>query len=114
MDRVNLKGMRFTALIGVLPQERDLPQPIEIDLGIEIAPGLHEVVDYRMLYDAAALVVAAGHIDYIEEVAERVAAAAFSVSERVARVRVSVRKPRVPLPGPLDYAEVVIERNAAS
>src|SRR5690348_9472315 len=106
--------MRFTALIGILPHERDIPQPIEIDLSIEIGAESHGVIDYRKLYDAAAGVMGAGHIDYIEDIAERVAAAALDVSRGIATVRVSVRKPHVPLPGPLDYAEVVIERHASS
>ena len=66
-------------------------------------------LDYRKLYDATAAVITAGHIDFLETIAERVADTAFADSERITRVRVAVRKPQVTLGGPLDYAEVVIE-----
>ena len=31
-DEITLHAMRFHALVGILPHERDIPQPIEIDL----------------------------------------------------------------------------------
>ena len=106
---ITLKGMRFHALVGILPHERTSPQPIEIDLGVTVIEG-KSVVDYRHLYEAASSVVAAGHIDFLEEIAERVAGAVFAVSSRVAAAQVSVRKPHVALGGPLSYAQVRINR----
>ena len=108
-DEVVLRAMRFQALVGILPHELTTPQPIEIDLSVSVSPG-ESVVDYRRLYDAAAKIVSSGHIGYLEDIAERVAAAAFSTSERVGRVQVAVRKPHVALGGPLAYAEVRIDR----
>ena len=108
-DQIVLRGMRFQALVGILPHELTTPQPIEIDLAVSTGPG-ESVVDYRRLYDAAAAIVDSGHIGYLEDIAERVAASAFSTSERVTRVQVAVRKPHVALGGPLAYAEVRIER----
>jgi dihydroneopterin aldolase len=49
------------------------------------------------------------HIAYLEEAAERVATAALRVAG-VVSATVSVRKPHVPLPGPVEYAEVTITR----
>lgn len=111
MDQVALQAMRFHALVGILPHERTTPQPIEIDLRVSIVDG-HGVVDYRTLYDATAAVLAEGPIDFLEEIGERVAAAALALGSRVRIARVAVRKPHVPLPGPLAFAEVVIERHA--
>jgi dihydroneopterin aldolase len=113
MDEVALQAMRFHALIGILPHERTTPQPIEIDLRVSIVDG-HGVVDYRALYDATAAVLAGGPIDFLEEIGERVAAAALAHGSRVRVVRVAVRKPHVPLPGPLAFAEVVVERHASN
>lgn len=111
-DEIVLRAMRFQALVGILPHELTTTQPIEIDLNVSVGPG-ESVVDYRRLYDAAAKVVDSGHIGYLEDIAERVAASAFSTSERVTRVQVAVRKPHVALGGPLAYAEVRIERGRA-
>jgi dihydroneopterin aldolase len=106
---ITLRAMRFHALVGILPHERTNPQPVEVDLVVLIGDG-DAVVDYRRLYDATAAVIDAGHIDYLEEIADRVAEAAFGTSSRVSRVRVAVRKPHVSLGGPLAYAEVRIDR----
>lgn len=112
MDQINLRGMRFHALIGVLPYEREIKQPLEVDLCVDVPSVSGDLLDYRLLYDAAATVVGAGHVDYIEQVAERIAAKAMEISKRIRAVRVTVRKPHVPLPGPLQCAEVVVNRDA--
>jgi dihydroneopterin aldolase len=106
---ITLRAMRFHALVGILPHERTHAQPIEIDLVVTVGDG-EEVVDYRRLYDSTAAIISAGHIDFLEDIADRVATAAFHTSERVARACVAVRKPHVALGGPLEYAEVRIDR----
>lgn len=114
---ITLRGMRFHALVGILPHERTNAQPIEVDLVVTVDSvgrtehGGESVVDYRRLYDATASVVDAGHIEFLEDIAERVAGHAFATSDRVSRARVAVRKPHVALGGPLAYAEVRIDRH---
>ncbi len=110
-EAVTLRGMRFHARIGVLAHEATLPQPIEIDLTVWRASGARKgfVVDYRTLYDLVQRAVGTEHTPYLEQVAERVATDALAVAG-VAGVRVAIRKPHVMLPGPLAYAEVVLER----
>lgn len=106
---ITLRAMRFHTLVGILPHERTMAQPIEIDLTVTVGDG-ESVVDYSRLYAATAAVMTVGHIEFLETIAERVAGSAFADSERITRVRVAVRKPQVTLGGPLDYAEVAIER----
>jgi FolB domain-containing protein len=107
---VTLQGMRFHTLIGILPHEQTVPQPVEIDVTVwRDRPGTAEPVDYRLLYDIAASGLAPGHGPYLEDVADHVAQAALALNG-VEGVRVAVRKPHVALPGPLDHAEVVVER----
>ena len=109
---VSLAGMRFHARVGILAHERELPQPLEIDVDAWLArAAAPEVLDYRALYDVTAAVVAGGELLYIEDVASRVADGALALGG-VARVRVAVRKPHVALPGPLAHAGVVLERGA--
>ena len=109
MTEITLRAMRFHVLVGILPHERELTQPIEIDLTVRLSEG-EGVVDYRVLYAIAADVVNSGPIDFLEEIGERVVAGALAHSQRVRRARVAVRKPHVPLGGPLDYVEVLVER----
>lgn len=110
---VTLQGMRFHARIGVLAHEAEIAQSIEIDVSVAVESGPTrggEVVDYRHLYDIAARVVHRGHIRYLEEVARSIASGALEHAA-VLSARVAVRKPHVALPGPLAYAEVVVERS---
>ena len=107
-DEVTLRGMRFHALVGILPHERELAQPLEIDLTVwGTAAGI--VIDYRALYELVASVVSAGQIDYLESAGARIADGAVALPG-VARARVALRKPNVALPGPLAHAEVVVSR----
>lgn len=110
-DTVSLKGMRFHTRVGVLPHETQLPQPVEVDLAVTVDDNIRppNVVDYVALYTAVADVMGARHISYLEEAAERVAAAVLLVPG-VVTATVCVRKPHVPLPGPVEFAEVSITR----
>ena len=108
VDEITLRGMRFHVCVGILPHEREFPQPLEIDVTVWKAPG-GEVVDYRVLYDLARRVTGSGELDFLERIGERIAEDVLR-EQPVRRVRVAVRKPHVPLPGPLDHAEVVVVR----
>jgi len=104
--------MRFHARIGILPHERELPQPLEIDLTVwprRPLPAGRDALDYRGLPDIAAA-VAAAELEYLEEVGEAVAERLLRVPG-VRRARVAVRKPNVALPGPLQHAEIVVDRD---
>jgi dihydroneopterin aldolase len=51
-------------------------------------------------------------MDYLEQIARRIADGAIDHNARIRSARVAVRKPHVALPGPLAYAEVVVDRSA--
>jgi len=112
LDAITLHGMSFHTLIGVLPHEREHPQPLEIDLTAWVRPG-ESVVDYRKLYAEVRTALEAPHMFYLEELATSIAARILD-TKAVQRVRVAVRKPHAAVGGPLNYAEVAIvrERNA--
>ena len=108
--------MSFHTRIGALPHEAEFAQSIEVDVSVwverpEGAEGAEGIVDYRELYDLVAEVVDDGHIHYLENLAERIAAGILAIGH-VRRIRVAVRKPHVSLNGPLSYAEVMLERAA--
>jgi dihydroneopterin aldolase len=111
MQEINLHAMRFHALVGILPHERTVPQPIEIDLHIRV-DNAEGVIDYRALYELVAQTFLAGPIDYLEEIGDHIARRALDHNRRVLSARVAVRKPHVALGGPLGYVEVVTERSA--
>lgn len=117
LDVVTLKAMRFHARIGVLPHEAEIAQSIEVDASLWVRRRkgevtLRDIVDYRRVYDLVADVISEGHVNFLEEVAERIAGRALDL-DLVERVRIAVRKPHVALPGPLAYAEVALERKRA-
>jgi dihydroneopterin aldolase len=109
LDEITLRGMRFHALVGVLPHEREHPQPLEVDLTTWVVRG-QPIVDYRRLYAHVRAAVDSPTLLYLEELAESIATRVMSEAA-VQRVRVAVRKPHVAIGGPLDYAEVAIERD---
>lgn len=108
--------MRFHVLIGVLPHEHMHPQPLEVDVTIWRAMraddresgDADEIVDYRDLYDAVAARVTGAPLRFLEDVA-RTLVGDLLARPHVRRARVAVRKPHVPLPGPLAFAEVVVD-----
>lgn len=106
---ITLAGMRFHVRVGILPHERDLSQPLEIDLTVHRTEGDSTLLDYRRLYEIVRHVVGAEPLEYLESVAGDIAAAVMAL-DGAARVRVAVRKPHVALGGPLAFAEIVVEQ----
>jgi len=108
--------MRFHTLVGVLPHEQHVPQPLELDLTVWLSlrqvgetDSPRTLLDYRDLYHAVAETVGASHHRLLEALCEKVVARAFALGD-VTRVRVAARKPHAPINGPLDYVEVVLDR----
>ena len=118
-DQITLKGMRFHTCVGLLPHERQIPQPLILDLTVWASlrkagesDSPDELLDYRSLYAATAETVAGTRPVLLEGLCERIAARALELNG-VERVRVVARKPHAPIPGPLDHVEVAIERVAS-
>jgi len=113
--RITLRNMRFHVRVGVLPHEAEFTQPLEVDLTVWATPPSSGSigVDYRDLYSIAADVVTQPPLLYLESIAQRVVASALA-RPNVLGARAAVRKPHVALPGPLDYAEVVVEDGACA
>jgi dihydroneopterin aldolase len=114
---ITLRAIKLDALIGILPHESEQPQPIEVDIALTVrSPSgkidMHNIVDYRHAYRLVADTFSAGHIDYLEEAAERLADGAMALP-LVSGCVVAIRKMKVALPGPLAYAEVKVERSRA-
>jgi len=113
---VFIRNLELHAQIGIYTHERGKAQPVRInvDLAVEDAARLEDrldqVVDYAEITQRIRDIVAAGHINLVETLAERIAEACF-VDARVKTARVRVEKLHA-LPG-AESAGVEIERERA-
>jgi dihydroneopterin aldolase len=115
-ESVSLRGMRFHVLVGILPHEQLHPQPIEVDVTVWHAPRSDDdatgdsdaVIDYRGLYDVVAARLTGAPLRFLEDIA-RTLVGDLLAGPHIRRARVAVRKPHVALPGPVAYAEVVVD-----
>ncbi len=117
-DRIELRGLRVLGICGALAEERDRPQPLEIDLDVEAdlsRPGrtdaLADTVDYGAVARAAVAVAAGERFTLLERLAERIAQEVGTVAG-VLSVTVAVRKLRPPVPVDLATAGVRVTRVA--
>lgn len=101
---------------GVLPEEKERPQPFEVDLDVEAdlsAAGssdrLVDTLDYGALAQRVAAIVAEESHALMERLAQRIADAVLEDPRAVA-VTVTVKKLRPPVPIALETAAVRIRR----
>lgn len=119
-DRIELRGLRFAAVHGVLPEEREEAQPFEVDVDLDADLGpagrsddLADTVDYAAVATAVATVMNGPPAALLEHLAELVAAAALDAAGgRAASVTVTVRKLRPPLSSEVAWAGVRITRSS--
>jgi 7,8-dihydroneopterin aldolase/epimerase/oxygenase len=117
-DRIELRGMRFVAAHGALPEEAVRPQPFEVDLDllVDLRPAgrsdaLAETVDYGAICEAVRSVMEGPHASLLEHLAEQVADRSLAISAgRAVSVVVTVRKLRPPVPVNMASAAVRITR----
>lgn len=116
-DAIELRGLRLTALCGVLPEEQERPQPIEVDLDLRLdlteagrSDDLAHTVDYATVLAEAESVVAAERFALLERLAARLADTCLQHA-RVASVTVVVRKLRPLVPQQLATTGVRLTRS---
>ena len=115
-DKIILKGMRFYGWHGCLPAELELGQWFEVDIEVSLdlsnagkSDDLMETLNYAELYNRIKEVIEGPSFALIEALASKVLDVCFAFSQ-VEKAKVLLKKPQVPLGGPLDYAAVEIER----
>lgn len=111
-DRIELSGLRVRGHHGVLDFERRDGQDFVVDAALELdvsvaaaSDGLPDTVDYGVLAQSLADVVAGPPVNLLETLAERLAAACLA-DPRVAVVTLTVHKPQAPIP--LTFADVAV------
>jgi dihydroneopterin aldolase len=98
IQHVFIRDLTLTALIGVYSHEKENPQPIRINLDLAVKENLTankdllaEVVSYEDIADGVRKLVANGHVNLVETLAQRIADMCFN-HRRVQVVRVRVEK----------------------
>jgi dihydroneopterin aldolase len=116
VDRILIPGLRELGTHGVLPSERERPQPFEVDIELFVdtaragaSDELDDTVDYGVVCEAVRQVVAAESYRLIERLAQRIADVCKS-DARVERVIVEVRKLHPPVVAQVRHVAVRIER----
>jgi dihydroneopterin aldolase len=115
-DRIEIRALRLVGVHGLLPEERDHPQPFELDLDLEVdmerseaSDSLLDTADYAAAIDRAVAVVAGPPHDLLESLAGAVAAAVLR-DDHVRSVTVAVRKLRPPVTHPVASTGVRLTR----
>ena len=117
MDRIFLRGMRFMACHGVLPHEREVPQPFEVDveMGLDLraageSDDLDDTVNYAEVYDVVSTALTVTRKYLIEALAEEIADDLLRDFDALRWVRVTVHKPAAPIDGIFSNVGVTILR----
>ena len=117
MDRIFLRGMRFMACHGVLPHEREIPQPFEVDveLGLSLraageSDNLDDTVNYAKVYHTVSSIMDGAPKQLIEALAEEIADDLLRDFDSLRWVRVTVHKPAAPIDGMFSDVGVTILR----
>jgi len=105
-DRIFLEGLIFYAYHGVHPEEKKLGQRFIVDITMSrdlraagTTDDLTQTTSYSEVYRQVREIAEGGSYDLIETVAERIAAAVLATHAEVQDIRVTVRKPEVPIKG---------------
>jgi dihydroneopterin aldolase len=96
-ERIFVRDLVLPVRIGAYSDERTAPQKVRFNVSVDLEPGAAEptgmgqVLSYDLITDGIAAIVAEGHIDFAETLAERIAADVLG-QPRARRVTVMVEK----------------------
>ncbi len=117
MDKIILKKMRFEGICGVLPSEKELPQPFLVTMTLEIpriracdTDDLEDTVDYGKIFSIVKKTVEEGYYDLIEYMAGQILRNVFSADDMISAATVLVEKPQAPIDGDFKAMAVEIRR----
>jgi dihydroneopterin aldolase len=103
-DVIELRELRVSAVVGVLSEERDRPQPLAFDIDIErpmeeaaMNDDLAETTNYAELLSLTTTVARDGAFLLLETLAYRVARELLAFDDAIISVTVAVRKLRPPV-----------------
>ena len=119
VDLIELRGLTALGVCGVLPEEQERAQPLEVDVDIEAdlraagaSDDLDDTIDYGAVCELVERVITTERFGLLERLTERIAELILS-DDRVLGVTVAVRKLRPPVTQILDTSGVRITRRRA-
>jgi dihydroneopterin aldolase/2-amino-4-hydroxy-6-hydroxymethyldihydropteridine diphosphokinase len=115
-DRIVIRGLVVTTVVGVLPHERVIAQPLQIDLELFVnlrdagrTDELSDTANYGDVAGRVAALVREAKDELLERLADRVGELVLAV-DRVEAVDVTITKLRPPIPEILESVSVRIRR----
>jgi dihydroneopterin aldolase / 2-amino-4-hydroxy-6-hydroxymethyldihydropteridine diphosphokinase len=118
-DRIDINGLTVTTVVGALPHEREIAQPLRIDLSLHVdlrdagrTDELGDTVHYGLVTEQVADVVRDNKDVLLERLADRIAEVVVGF-DRVEGVDVSVTKLRPPIGEHIETTAVRVTRTAA-
>lgn len=116
---ITLKNCAFYARHGAFEEEAKLGQRFFVDIVLDVdadaaleTDDVAKTVHYGEVYEIVAGMVTGNRRNLIEALANDIAGTLCAWSPLIRRAEITVRKPSVPIPGILDYAEVRVEHVA--
>lgn len=115
-DRISLRGLKFYAYHGAMPEEKVLGQRFSID--VDLFQSLHtagesdrveDTINYAEVYEMVKRVVSDEHCHLIERLAQRIVDRIFAEFSCDA-IRIEIHKPEAPIPGVLEDVSINIYR----
>ena len=101
LRHVFVKDLKIEALLGIYPEEKAKPQRIIVNIDLSVKEGadrlsddIKNVVSYEIVVKKVERIVAQGHVNLVETLAELIAAACLK-DARVMAARVRIEKPDV-------------------
>ena len=116
-DTIEIRGLLVTTIVGVLPHERTIAQPVQIDLDLFVdlrdagrTDELADTANYGDVSERVAQAVRESKDLLLERLADRVAEVVLAI-DRVEAVHVTVTKLRPPIPEQVSTTAVSIRRH---
>jgi len=110
-DVIELRGLRVSAIVGVLAEEREREQPLLVDIDFErpfrdaaTSDDLAATTNYAEVLSLVHRIIVEGHFLLLETLVHRVADAVLNFDPVIESVTVRAHKLRPPVP--LDIATV--------
>jgi dihydroneopterin aldolase len=101
LRHVFVRDLEVEALLGIYPEEKARPQRIIVNIDLSISEGqdptsddIRNVVSYEIVVKKVERLIAQGHVNLAETLAELIAAACLE-DARVMAARVRIEKPDV-------------------
>jgi len=119
VDQIEISGLRAVTIVGALPHEREIPQPLTIDLAFDVDlhdagrnDELGDTVHYGLVADRVVAVVEESKDILLERLVSRIADEVLAF-DRVEAVDVRLTKVRPPLAVDATSTSVRIRRTRA-